>query len=100
MAKKQKKVYQATDEDMECHSFAVRNNFAVVKKPIPDRYGYYWLINYNTEDYKNVRYYRMDKSKPDSKNNREVFTEYEADEKMFEILKQFYNLKMKKNGNN
>ena len=100
MAKKKAVNYNYNDEDIFNHSFAIRNNFAVVKKPIPDRYGFYWLIKYKPNDYKNVQYYRIDKTKPDVRNNREVFTEYEADLKISEILKQFYNLKNEKNGSN
>jgi hypothetical protein len=100
MAKKKQQKYEYTEVDIFHHNFATRNNFAVVKKPIPDRYGFYWLIKYKPDNYKKWQYYRIDKTKPDDARNREVFTEYEADLKISEILKQFYNLKNEKNGSN
>jgi hypothetical protein len=100
MAKKKEVEYFFDEEDLMYHRFAVRNDFAVVKKPVPDRIGMYWVAKYKPSKYKNVQYCRIDKQELDKPNNRVMFNNYEADKFIAETLKQFYNLKKEKNGNN
>lgn len=90
MARPVKKIYSPTQLQLQacryCHSIGI----AVCIYPIPDRTTYYWIEKHKIDSYKKLTFLRADKSKPDSKSNREEFDEYNAWKTSFEMYESVF----------
>ena len=91
MAKKQVgKKFSPTETQLSYAYFCHNNDLAVCVKPIPDSPQNYWVEKHLISEYKIMQFLRIDQTKKDTPNNRQVFNEYDAMEKCFEMYKMFY----------
>ena len=91
MAKKQVgKKFSPTETQLSHAYFCHNNDLAVCVKPIPDSPQNYWVEKHLISEYKIMQFLRIDQTKKDTPDNRQVFNEYDAMEKCFEMYKMFY----------
>lgn len=90
MARPAKKIYVPTQRQIEASRYCHSIGLAVCIYPIPDTPTYYWIEKHMIDDYKKLTFLRRDKSKPDSKSNREVFDEYNAWKTSFEMYETVF----------
>jgi hypothetical protein len=57
----------------------------------------YWIEKHRLEDYKKPVFLRKDTDKKDSVDNRQVFSEFDAWDKVFEMYKMVYDKNNKEN---
>lgn len=93
MAKKEIKKYFPKEEQLAHAKFAYENDLAVCVKLIPDTASSFWVEKHLISDYKVMQFLRIDQDKKDTPSNRQVFNEYEALQKCFDMYKIFYESK-------
>jgi uncharacterized protein involved in tolerance to divalent cations len=96
MAKKVVKTFNAKEEQLAHAKFANENDLAVCIKLVPDTASIFWVEKHLISDYKNMQFLRIDQTKKDTPNNRQVFNQYDGMEKCFEMYKMYYESKNKK----
>lgn len=94
---KVKKIYSPTLKQLEYARYCVSTGLAVCIHPIPDRPTMYWIEKHRLEDYKKPVFLRKDTDKKDSVDNRQVFSEFDAWDKVFEMYKMVYDKNNKEN---
>lgn len=96
MAKTKIDKYIPSDDDIKHMSFCIKNDCAIVIQKIHNT-NYYWVAKYKPSKYKDVEFLRIDKTKDGTEKNREIFSEYEAQKKCFELYKMIYDKNNKQN---
>lgn len=85
-----KKTFSPKEKHLEYARFCHNIGVAVVIRPTYNQSTSYWVEKYNTDDHKKTFFLRIDLEKKDIASNRQVFSEYEALEKCFEMYKLVY----------
>lgn len=85
-----KKIYQPTIKQLEYARFAMNMGTAICIHPIPDRPTMYWIEKHRIGEHKKPMFLRKDRDKKDIPENREVFSEFDAYDKLFEMYKLIF----------
>jgi len=91
MAKKtQEKKYSPTQHQLAMSKFCHDIGIAIVVKPVTGQYNLFWVEIYIIGDKNSSKFLRIDLTKEDSVSNRQVFNEYDALDKCFEMYELLY----------
>lgn len=94
MAKKStKKTFYPKEQELAHAKFAYENDLAVCVKLVPNTTDKFWVEKHLISDYKNMSFLRIDQNKKDTPSNRQVFNQFDAEAKCFEMYKIFYESK-------
>ena len=87
---KVKKIFSPSLKQLEYARYCINTGLAVCIHPIPDRQTMYWIEKHRLGEHKKPMFLRKDTDKKDSYDNRQVFSELDAWEKVFELYKVVY----------